>query len=159
VTRKFFWTPFFSELYTDKYKNITYQITGGVGIGYTAIDTKKTLWNFSGGPAVVYTRYTTVQEGQDISSYSPALEISTKFEQELSSITDFTYNCKLTFSDRNAGTYKHHMIFVFNNEILSWLDIDFTAIWDYIAYPKKDDNGHTPKKNDYQLLVGFGIEF
>jgi len=159
ITRNFFWTPLFSEYYTDKYKNITYQITAGAGIGYTLINTKKTFWSFSGGPAIIYTKYTTVELGKKSSSYSPALEISTKFEQELTSITDFTYNYKLTFSDRNAGTYKHHMIFMFENELFSWLDIDITAIWDYIAYPKEDDMGKIPQKNDYQLLVGFGIEF
>ena len=159
ITRKFFWTPLFSEYYTDKYKNITYQITLGAGIGYTLFNTKKTLWSFSGGPALIYTKYTTVENGKDDGGYSPALELSTKFEKELSAITDFTYNYKLTFSDKNAGTYKHHMIFKFENKILSWLDVDITAIWDYVVNPKEDDNGVIPKNNDYQLLLGLGIEF
>jgi len=159
ITRKFFWTPLFSEYYTDKYKNITAQVTLGAGIGYTFLNTKKTFWSFSGGPAVIYTRFTTVEVGEKKDDYSPAIEFSTKFEQELNSITDFTYDYKLTFSDQQAGTYKHHMIFKFENELLSWLDIDITAIWDYVANPQIESDGAVPKKSDYQLLFGLGIEF
>ena len=159
ITRKFFWTPLFSEYYTDKYKNITYQITAGGGIGYKVLDTKETLWSFSGGPAIIYTKNTTVEDGENPTSYSPAVELSTKFEQELSKITDLTYNYKLTVSNNDAGAYKHHMILKFENELLSWLDIDITGIWDYVAEPKENGSGVVPKKSDYQLLFGLGIEF
>ncbi|HFB53648.1 MAG TPA: DUF481 domain-containing protein [Sulfurimonas autotrophica] len=159
ITRYFFWTPVFSEYYTDKYKNIKDQVTLGLGLGYTIIDTKKTHWSISGGPAGLYTRYYTVETGQNSSNYSPALELSTKFEQELSAITDFTFNYKLTFSDRDAGVYKHHMIAKFENELFSWLDLDFTAIWDHVAKPTEDAQGITPEHNDYQFLIGLGIEF
>jgi len=159
ITRYFFWTPVFGEYYTDKYKNIKQQVTLGMGIGYTVLDTKKTFWSFSGGPAGIYTAYWTVEAAQDSTTYSPAWELSTKFEQELSVITDFTYNYKLTFSDKEAGFYKHHMIFKFENELLSWLDLDFTAIWDYVAEPQEAADGTIPQKNDYQFLAGVGIEF
>ena len=159
ITRYFFWTPVFSEYYTDKYKNIKDQVTLGLGLGYTIIDTKKTHWSLSGGPAAIYTRYYTVETGQNSSNYSPALELSTKFEQELSAITDFTFNYKLTFSDRDAGVYKHHMIAKFENELFSWLDLDLTAIWDHVAKPTEDAQGITPEHNDYQFLIGLGIEF
>lgn len=158
-TRYFFWTPVFSEYYTDKYKNIKNQLTLGLGLGYTVLDTKKTHWSLSGGPAGIYTRHYTVEFGKNINNYSPALEFSTKFEQDLSAITDFTYNYKLTLSDRDAGVYKHHMIAKFENEIFSWLDLDLTAIWDYVAKPTEDSQGITPQNSDYQFLIGFGIEF
>jgi len=159
ITKNFFWTPLFSEYYTDKYKNITAQITVGSGIGYTVINTKKTFWSISGGPAVIYTQFATVKYGSNSCDYSPAIEFSTKLEQELNAITDFTYDYKLTFSDRQAGRYKHHMIFKFENELLSWLDLDITAIWDYVADPQIESSGVVPKRSDYQLLFGFGIEF
>jgi len=159
ITRYFFWTPVFSEYYTDKYKNIKHQVTLGFGLGYTLIDTKSVEWSFSGGPAVIYTRYETVEQGGRKDDYSPALEISTSYEKELSAITDFTYNAKCTLSDKDAGGYKHHMIFMLENELLSWLDIDITAVWDYVRTPKQGADGVIPEKNDYQLLVGFGIEF
>ena len=159
ITCHFFWTPIFSEYYTDKYKNIKHQATAGSGLGYTLIDTKKTLWNLSGGPAIIYTQFYTVETGHSNTNYSPALELNTKFEHELSSITDFTYNYKMTFTDRGAGVYKHHMIVKLENKLTSWLDINFKGIWDYVAKPTEDVLGIKPKSSDFQSLVGFGIEF
>ncbi|MEA2072101.1 MAG: DUF481 domain-containing protein [Campylobacterota bacterium] len=159
LTRHFFWTPVFSEIYTDKYKNIDRQLTLGLGVGYTLIDTKKSTWSLSGGPAFLYTRYETVGADKSIDSFSPALELSTKYEIEINKITDITYSYKLTFTDSAAGKYKHHMLLTLENEITSWLDIDVTGVWDYILEPEIAADNSLPKRDDYQLLVGFGIEF
>jgi len=159
ITKKFFWTPVFSEIYTDKYKNIDKQLTLGLGVGYTLTDTKKITWSVSGGPAFLYTKYETVATDKSIDSFSPALELSTKYELEISKITDITYSYKLTFSDNAAGKYKHHMYVTLENELTSWLDLDITGIWDYILEPEQAEDGSFPEKDDYQLLIGFGIEF
>ena len=159
LTKHFFWTPVFSEFFTDKYKNIDRQLTLGFGAGYTPIDTKKTTWSFSGGPAFLKTRYKTVGIGEQIEDASPALELSTKLEYEASEITDITYDYKLTYTEKSAGVYKHHMVLSFENEITKWLDIDVTSVWDYILEPTRSDTGILPEKSDFQLLVGLGIEF
>ncbi len=159
LSRNFFWTPVFSELYTDKYKNIEQQITLGAGLGYTFIDTKKTKWSVSGGPAFLYTKHDTVDDGKELSSYSPAMALSTMYEIELTKITDITYNYALTYADESAGTYKHHMLLTFENELTSWLDLDITGVWDYILTPETASDGVEPVKNDYQLLIGLGLNF
>jgi len=159
LSRKFFWTPLFTEFYTDIYKNIKVQYTAGLGIGYTVIDTSKLEISFSGGPAVVYTEYESVEEGENSEQFSPALEVSTKIEYEINEITDFSFDYKLTYTDAYSGTYKHHMVATFENELLSWLDFDVTGVWDYIANPAQDINQITPKNSDYQLLFGLGVEF
>jgi len=159
LTRHFFWTPVFSELYMDKYKNIDLQLTLGLGIGYTLIDTSKTTWSVSGGPAFLYTKYETVGVNKSIDTFSPAIELSTKYEIEISEITDITYSYKLTYSDQAAGRYKHHMLLTLENDLTSWLDLDITGVWDYILEPEKSADNTLPNKSDYQLLVGFSIEF
>jgi len=65
----------------------------------------------------------------------------------------------MTFTDQYSGTYKHHMVASLENELLSWLDFDITGVWDYIAEPAPNANGVTPKRRDYQLLVGLGVDF
>jgi len=159
LTRHFFWTPVFSEYFTDKYKNIKNQFTVGLGVGYTLIDTKKTKWSFSGGPALLYTEHETVSNGNELSSYSPSIELSTNYEIELNKITDIEYNYKLTYTDDNAGKYKHHMLLTLENELTSWLDVDITGVWDYILEPEESSDGTTPKQDDFQVLVGLSIEF
>ena len=165
ITRHFFWTPVFSEIYTDKYKNIDKQLTLGLGVGYTIIDTKQATWSFSGGPAGLYTRYITVEKSEDTSYFSPALELSTKYELELKELfgltkkLDVIYDYKLTYTDDVSGKYKHHMILTFENEITSWLDFDVTGVWDYILKPEREEDGSLPDQSDFQLLVGLGVEF
>ena len=159
LNRRFFWTPLFSEFYTDKFKNIDKQLTAGVGVGYTLLDDKKIFWSFSGGPAFVYTRYSAVDTATNQDSFSPALEISTQYEYEISKMTELKYNYKLTYTTDEAGKYKHHMVLVLENELFSWLDFDITGIWDYVKSPTASDDGTVPLKNDFQMIMGFGVEF
>jgi len=159
LTRYFFITPLFSEYYTDKFKNIDTQLTAGVGIGYTVFKSKDVEWDLSGGPAVLQTRYITVPDDQSEALTSASLEISTRLEYELSKITDITYQYKLTYTDEASGRYKHHMVLALENDLFGWLDFDITGIWDHTKIPEVDSNGITPLRNDYQLLVGIGIEF
>ena len=165
ITRHFFWTPVFSEIYTDKYKNIDRQITLGLGVGYTIMDTKRTTWSVSGGPAGLSTQYITVAANEDIRYFSPALEISTRYEFELKNLLqiakkmEIIYDYKLTYTDDESGKYKHHMLLTFENEITSWLDFDVTGVWDFILKPETAEDGVIPSKSDFQVLIGLGVEF
>ncbi|MEA2091143.1 MAG: DUF481 domain-containing protein [Campylobacterota bacterium] len=158
ITRQFFWTPLFSEFYQDKFQNIRSQFTGGIGLGYTLVDNEWAEWDVSGGPAYTRIKYISVSDGSPIRT-SAALEVSTKVDLELSSRVDFKYDYKITLTDEKAGRYKHHMVSTLENELTSWLDIDFTFVWDYTLYPEETSSGELPAKSDYQFLVGLGIEF
>lgn len=159
LSRHFFWTPVFSEIYKDKYVNIQNQLTAGLGVGYTLVDTKKVTWSISGGPAFVYTKYETVALGNAVDNFSPAMELSTKYENKLNSIVDLIYNYKLTYTNKAAGSYKHHMILAFENELTSWLDFDISGVWDFMLEPQETSQNTIPQQNDFQVLVGFGVEF
>jgi len=159
LTRRFFWTPVFSEYYRDTFQNINSQITIGAGVGYTIIDTKKIEWDVSAGPAVIQTKYVTVENGEDTTIRSPALEVSTKLEIELTRITDFKWDYKMSLTDNRSGKYKHHMITSLENELTSWMDLDVTFIWDHINSPEQESDATMPERDDYQLLIGFGVDF
>jgi putative salt-induced outer membrane protein YdiY len=158
-SRYFFWTPIFAEYYQDKFQNISNQYTLGAGLGYTVTDTPTLEWDVSGGPAVIHTRYITVNAYDEQSPTSFSLELSTRLEYEISDKTDLNYQYKMTFTDSKSGKYKHHMVLALENELLEWLDFDITAIWDYTHLPQISSDGIKPYKNDYQLLFGLGIEF
>ncbi len=159
LSRNFFWTPLFSELYIDKFKNIDAQITAGVGVGYTLLDTSKTRWSFSGGPAFVYTRHATVDTATQKTAFSPALEASTQYKYKINTMTKLTYDYKLTYTTREAGVYKHHMVLVLQNSLLSWLDFDISGIWDYVKSPTAASDGAIPLQNDFQMIMGLGVAF
>jgi hypothetical protein len=159
LSRKLFWTPIFSEFYKNEFQNIDKQYTVGAGIGYTLLDIKRIKLDFSGGPAILNTKYIDVKDHSEDNLLSPALELSTKLDLELNKITDIIYSYKLTYTNNESGRYMHHMILTLENEITSWLDIDFTGIWDHIKNPQEKEDKTTPERDDYQLLIGLGIEF
>lgn len=158
-TRHYYLSPIVGEYYTDEFQNLLYQISYGVAAGYKIVDTAKTKWEVSAGPGWLWIQYRSVEQGVQDRITSPSFEASTRFEYELSRITDLKYQYKLTLTKKDAGLYKHHMVFVMENEIIKNFDFDITAIWDRVEYPVAKSDGTVPLMDDYQLLFGIGIEF
>ncbi|MDQ7045286.1 MAG: DUF481 domain-containing protein [Sulfurimonas sp.] len=159
ITKRFYWTPLFSEYYTDKFQNIKTQLTASIGLGYTLIDKRKLSLDLSGGPGILYTRYDTVELGQKSTRTSPSFETRIKLDYEFTKKSDIVYDYKFTFTDNDSGFYKHHMVLRLENELTSWLDLDLSLIWDKLAKPTESKDGTLPYKDDYQMLIGLGVEF
>ena len=53
----------------------------------------------------------------------------------------------------------HHAESVLSIEIWDPIDLDGAFIFDRIEKPISDEDGNTPKSNDYRLVVGLSIEF
>jgi len=159
VTKKFFYTPVFSEYFRDKYQNIRNQYTVGIGIGYTFVDTKRVDWDISGGPAILYTEFDTVEEGKDTRKKTGSLELSTSYDVDITKRIDFIFNYKLTLTEKASGSYKHHMVTTLENELTTWLDIDLTFIWDYTKDPEPNADKSVPQQSDLQFLVSLGVDF
>ena len=159
LTRHFFWTPIASEYYENTYKNIQARYRAGIGLGYELIDTSKATWEVSGGPSYLNTEYVSVQNDKSRIASSIALELSTNLEIELNSKMDLEYSYLLTWSNDDTGAYSHHMVLTLENEITDWLDFDISGIWDYTLKPKETAEGKLPLQDDFQILIGLGIEF
>ncbi len=101
VTRYFFYNPINAEFYIDPFQNIELRTTIGAGLGYTFIDTGKTEWNITVGPAFITTKYISVQAGDDIRVDSGSLKISTELDTELSKTIDFIYKYNILISEKN----------------------------------------------------------
>jgi hypothetical protein len=44
-------------------------------------------------------------------------------------------------------------------ELLSWLDLDLSYVWDSIQIPTPDEDGYTPEKHDYPFIIGLGVDY
>jgi len=159
ITKNFYWTPIFGEFYQDRLKNIKVQATAGFGVGYMLINTNETELDLTVGPAFLYTGYLSVDNNGDKNIRSPSMEFSVRYENELTKDIDFTYDYRFSFTNKESGFYKHHMLAKLENEITKWLDIDFSYVWDYIDNPIKNASGKIPVKNDFQFLIGLGFEY
>ena len=159
ISRHFFWRPVFGEYYRDPFSNIDSRVTVGTGVGYTAINTSRTDLDFTGGPGYQYTRFESVQEGENIEETTPALVVTTNYEIEITKKIDFLFNYNITWVNSASGGYTHHMVTTFENEITGSFDLDISFIWDHISQPTAADDGTFPLPDDYRITIGIGYEY
>jgi len=159
VTDRIFWSPIVGEYFKDKFQNIKHRVTLGPAIGYQILDTAKTSWRASGGPAYTKTWFEDVPDDEDDSADSLGLVGKTRFDHELNDDIDVWYDYRFLWAEQDAGGYSHRMEAGIAYDIIGDLDVRASYIWDYISDPSEDENGDKPDKSDYQLLLGVGYSF
>jgi len=156
--RSYFWRPIFAEYYRDPFQNIDARGTLGFGGGYHIIDTPKTTWDVSGGPAYRATRFVSVQPGDSQKVNTPALVASTVYDTALTKIVDFNVLYQFNLVNQVSGTYTHHATATFEIELTRILDFDITFVWDRTQDPQARSDGSTPDQDDLQLLLTLGVD-
>lgn len=158
-TQKYFYQPVFYEAHLDRFRNIKYSVTLGFGMGYNIIDTSRTEWRVSAGPAFQTTKFDSVQPGEASSEWTPVFTLSTHFDTELTKTIDFVFKYNLQILNDASGTYTHHSVATLETELTKWLDFDTSLVWDRTQNPTPDADGTVPKKDDFYLIFSLGIDF
>ena len=158
LSKQFYLRPVFAEYYKDPFLNIDYKLTLGSGVGYNIIDTAKTELSISTGPAYTFTQFSEVEAGSNDSEGSGTFVVSTNFDTELSSDIDFTAQYRIQYGNKQSGGYTHHALATFEIELTKLFDLDLSFVWDRTNHPRADTEGVVPTKDDYQFIVGFGID-
>lgn len=158
AAKEYFWRPIFAEYYRDPFQNLDNRTTIGVGAGYHIIDTPKTTWDVSGGPAYRWTQYVSVQPPDEREVTTPALVASTVYDTKLTDNLDFNGQYAFSIVNEESGTYTHHAIATFEIELTEILDFDVSFVWDRTENPQTRADGTTPKQDDFQLLLTLGVD-
>jgi hypothetical protein len=156
--KSYFWRPVFAEYYRDPFQNIDYRGTLGFGGGYHIIDTPKTTWDVSGGPAYRATRFVSVQPGDSQKVSTPALVASTFYDTALNKTVDFNVRYQFNLVNQVSGTYTHHAIATFEIALTSILDFDISFVWDRTQDPQARSDGTIPDQDDLQMLLTLGVD-
>jgi hypothetical protein len=159
LSKKFFARPAFGEIYHDPFQNLAYRVTVGAGLGYHIIDTSRTEWDITAGPAYRYIRFDSVEEGNSDTSSTPAVFVGTTFDTELTRRIDFFSGYRFQYGNKESGGYTHHFINTLEIELTSILDLDLSWIWDRISHPTADAEGVAPEPDDFQFIVALGFDF
>jgi putative salt-induced outer membrane protein YdiY len=147
------------EWYRDPFQNISHRWTVGAGLGYELVDTPRTSWNASAGPAWQSTKFVSVGEGEDDTSDSPAFYIGTRFDHEVTGDIDFYFDYNLYLTDEENGTYNHHLDTGISFDLIGDLDAEISWVWDRIQDPRPLEDGTVPEQDDYRLIFGLGWSF
>ena len=158
-TQQLYFRPIFFEFYRDPFQNIANKYTLGAGLGYYFIDTEKTQWDLSAGPAYQKTQFDTVEIGEQSSNASTSFFISSDYEYALTKDIDFTFNYRYTFSERAAGGDAQHARTGFEIGLTNDIDFDVALVWDFLEKPIADGSGVVPESEDYKLIFTLGIDF
>lgn len=159
ITDRFFTTPLGFEYFRDPFQNIASRSTILVGAGFQLIDTGKTDWQVSGGPAYQETQFESVEVDEDDSESTAALTLGTAFDTKLTRAIDFVYEYRFQLTSEEAGSYNHHMLISFETEWTKYLDFDITFVWDRTQDPRPVEDGTVPEQDDLRMVLGLGLDF
>lgn len=161
--KTYFRLPTF-EIYSDDFKNLAFQSTLGVAVGYKLYDDK--VWNdrsftmnVYAGPSVQYTRFKEVEAGEDKEDVSPVLAFGFDLDLDLTDNTDFfmVYDGKLV--NETSGTVINHLELGVDVDVMDDIDLEVMAMFDYVATPMADESGEEPEKLDSLLAISLQYSF
>jgi putative salt-induced outer membrane protein YdiY len=159
VTRRFYVTPLLMEYFRDRFQNIDMRVTPGAGVGYVLFDTRDFDWEVEGGGAYQYTRFDSVEPGEDREEQEGVARFATSVNIDITDDVEFRVDYTVTFGVPETQDAYHHALALFSVEIFNDLDLDVSFIWDRVETPRPDDDGERPDRDDFRLTVGLGYEF
>jgi hypothetical protein len=159
VTRRVYATPVSFEWFRDPFQNVSNRETLGFGAGYELVNTAKTDWTVTGGPAYQQTTFVSVEPGTPETERTAAFAAGTDLDMEVTGWVDFLWEYDFQIVNEVSGRYIHHFVLGFETEITRLLDFDVRGVWDYIDKPREAEDGTVPDQNDVRLVVGLTFDW
>jgi putative salt-induced outer membrane protein YdiY len=159
LSKRFYVTPVSLDAFKDRFQNIEIRVTPSAGLGYSIIDRKKLGWEVELGGGAQYTRFTSTPASGDREILSGALVAGSRLEWDLTKRLELDADYSLTLGVPEVERSFQHFLGTFSFELTNLLDFDVTFNWDWQADPVPGADGEVPKKSDFRLSLGLGIEF
>ena len=96
------------EWYRDPFQNVANRWTVTAGLGYEIVDTARTSWSATAGPAWQSTDWDSAPPAARTPPSSFALRVGTRFDHEFTGSIDFHAYYNAFFTDEASGSYTHH---------------------------------------------------
>ncbi|MGD8700626.1 MAG: DUF481 domain-containing protein [Gemmatimonadales bacterium] len=158
LTRGFFITPVAGEYYKDKFANIDPRWTIAAGVGVFLSRKSSFEWWVQVYGGYQSTSFASTEPGEDEQENSAAAIPSTSIELDITGALEllFNYRSQVTIPDAKGTT--HHTFALLSYELLSVLTLDTSLTWDRVENPKRDNEGNVPKRDDFRLYFGIGLD-
>ncbi len=157
--RSFYLTLASLDYFRDPLENIERRLTPSVGVGYTVIDTRKTLWDVSLAGGYQVTEFVSVEAGADSRDETTVMIVGTAVDSDLTKWLEFiaSYSAQLSIEDISKSNQNASARLSF--DLVKDFDVDFTLTWERQGNPVADENGDFPDPDTFRLTVGIGWEF
>jgi len=145
--------------YRDPFQNIRNRYTLNSGIGYKFIDRAKIELDGFVGPGGQIVQFSSVVPGSGRSNTSVALAFGFHYNQDITSWIEFDSQYRASWLEKASGSYLHQFENSLSIDIYDPIELDLTFLWEHTANPTRREDGTVPDQNDFQLLIGLGVEF
>lgn len=159
LSRRLFLMLPFAEYYKDRFQNLDHRLTVGAGVGYDLIDRPALEWNITAGPAYQMNWFDSVPPGEEETKGAAALVFGSRFDWDITQRIDLILEYRGQFTRREIGETTHHGVSTLELELTKRLDLDISFIWDRINNPRAGADGVEPKRDDFRLVLGLGVDF
>ena len=159
LSRKFFISPVKLEFFSDKFQNIDWRLTAGVGIGYYLTRSSKADWFVELGGSYQDTRWRSVEPGEDLEESNGSLPFRTTLETDITKKIELTAEYGVQIGLGHEPNHIHHTFVMFEIDIWGDIDFDMSVTWDHVTRPKTNAEGITPLKDDVATYFGLSIDF
>ena len=147
------------EWYRDPFQNVANRWTVTAGLGYQILDTPRTTWSATAGPAWQSNDWDSVPPGDEDSVGSFALRIGTLFDHEFTGRSTSTPTTARSSPRRRPAATPTTSTRDWSIELIGDLDVNVTWVWDRVQDPRPLEDGSFPKKDDTRLVFGLGWSF
>lgn len=149
-----------AEYYFNPFQNIALEFSVGPGVGLQFYRESKLKWDLVAGPAYEFTSFESVEAGEPDNSTTAAGRLSTTIATK--PFKDFklggTY--QVAFTNERSGLVTSHLVGTASYKLVnSVFALRVSAIWDRIQSPTANENGEVPERDDFQLVLGFGVDY
>lgn len=159
LTSRLFINVIGAEWFRDRFQNIANRYTLTAGVGYQILDTSRSTWSVTAGPAWQSTEFDSVPPSGDDSVDGAAFRIGTRYDFDLTDDVDYYLDYSAYFTDEANGTYVQHLDTGLDVDLLGNLTFNASWIWDRTEDPQPLGDGSLPKRDDYRLFFGLGWDF
>lgn len=159
LTERLYITPLGVDALRDTFQNIALRVTPYTSLGYTLVDEGDLELRTNLGLGYRRIEFESVEVGEDSVDEQAAGVIGTGLEWDITADLEmlFDYSAEIGLEDyKNTNQIA---VLTLSVDLFSDFDLDVKARWDRIGQPAADENGVTPKKDDFRLTVELGWSF
>jgi hypothetical protein len=161
ISKRWFLTPAFGQLFNDRFQNIRFRATPAAGAGVHIIDAPKVTWDFQTGIGYQFLRY---KDDSSVTGSNPQSDVFiplyTLADFDITGDIDLTLSWLTNLVVTTIGNTNHTGKADLAIELTSALDLDvaFLFLRTEDPAPSPDPAGPPIERNDYQLVVGISLE-
>ncbi len=158
IWRRFYVVPAFAQFLNDKFQNLKFRATPGVGAGIHIVDRKKVEWDLGSGLGYQYTRFISAATGVENPRNDGFILLQTYADFDFTDDIELKLNWRTNLVYTGIGNTNHVGNAAFKIDLTAIFYFETSFLFLRTENPPPRADGTIPDKNDYQIIVSIALE-